>query len=310
MTNQDDQTPKRLSDAGSELERWLLHSAELEREHDPALEQATLERALAEKPERRTKMLRRLLVPGLAAAAMAAGTALIVTRAPIPPAPSAEAPSPRSSAAPVATPPRRAVGDPCAHPVKATGTSPLIDDLEDRNGRVLPLEGRDGAWGIFNDGTGAQEPAPFEAWHPTLIPGRRGASRYAMHTRGGAMSKWGATNNVALLESGCYDASVYAGVTFYAKGPSRVLLTVQMSDVVPAEFGGTCEKDCYDSHGKAFELGKRWQRYSVLWHELAQQGFGPPVDFDPRRLRTVMFGVTAADTPFDFWIDDVAFVTR
>ena len=49
-----------------------------------------------------------------------------------------------------------------------------------------------------------------------------------------------------------------------------------------------------------------WQRYELLWTQLRQRGYaGKPLD--PSELNSLVFAVLAPDTPFDIWIDDVAF---
>jgi len=315
MSQDDNGFPKRLAGDGTDVERWLLRSAELDDDGADAAEDKTLERMLAEqRGETRGKPLRRL--PALAVAGLAAAAALALwlnrareLRYNVAAIPSSErvVPMPQPSAVSSASVLRE---DPCAHPVKAEGTAPMIDDLEDRNSRILLQDGRDGFWSSFNDGTGTQQPASGAPWHPTLIPGGRGSSRYAMHTKGGVFTGWGVSSVVSLVENGCYDASAYAGVSFYARGPGRVKVFVQMSETVPVEHGGSCEHNCFDSHIKAVELGRRWQRYTVVWHELSQQGFGPPVTFDPKRLKAIVFGFGPEDTPFDYWIDDLSFVSR
>jgi hypothetical protein len=79
--------------------------------------------------------------------------------------------------------------------------------------------------------------------------------------------------------------------------------------VVPVEYGGTCTKDCYNTHEKKVDLSARWQSYTVLWGEMRQRGYDTK-PLDPSRTSGMSFLVHAADTPYDFWIDDVKFATR
>jgi len=198
----------------------------------------------------------------------------------------------------------------CANPIVAEGTNSLIDDFEDANARIAPLEGRAGSWRIFNDRTGKQVPEHASVWHPALIPGGRGSSRYALHTWGGVFESWGVTGGFALAAPRCYDASVYGGVKFWAKGPGRVMFSAKMTQVIPVEDGGTCREKCYDVHRTAIDLTKRWAEYTIAWRDLAQQGLGPAVAFDAKSLFEMAFFVDGEDTPFNFWIDDLSFVPR
>jgi hypothetical protein len=43
---------------------------------------------------------------------------------------------------------------------------------------------------------------------------------------------------------------------------------------------------------------------------LRQVGWGARLPFDPHRLLSLAFSVDSADTPFDYWVDDVRFVER
>ena len=86
-----------------------------------------------------------------------------------------------------------------------------------------------------------------------------------------------------------------------------------MIDVQDEKYGGFCkaEPDCYNTHRKLVALSKTWKHYVVRWEELAQlYKAGPPIDFDPRRVRFLEFGIGPESTPFDVWIDDVSFVKR
>jgi hypothetical protein len=87
-----------------------------------------------------------------------------------------------------------------------------------------------------------------------------------------------------------------------------VRIGLQMIDVQDAKHGGLCTADCYDTHRKIVELAPSFREYRIRWDELAQlYTAGPPVAFDPKRVRFLEFGVAPEHTPFDLWIDDVAF---
>jgi hypothetical protein len=190
----------------------------------------------------------------------------------------------------------------------APGQTPLIDDFEDRDTRISRLEKRAGSWVVFNDGTGTQTPRAGSSFAADSIAGGRGASHFGLHTKGGKFTKWGAVLAVELNPRRCYDASVYTGIEFWARGHGRIRVEIEMTQVVAEEFGGSCVENCFDAHLTERVLGKDWQHYEVRWEELAQHGKGPALQFDPRSLLAIEFAVTAEQTPFDFWIDDVAFL--
>jgi RNA polymerase sigma-70 factor (ECF subfamily) len=217
----------------------------------------------------------------------------------------------------------------CAHPLHAAGGEPAIDDFEDGDGALLPLEGRHGWWIEVRD---VDAPGHYRPLLPALRPqelerssgsedrGRSGGTspptvlapadqnRFALHVVGGELRDWGAAHQFSLVPP-CYDASIYAGIAFSARGPGRVYLTVSEVRVVPTEYGGTCTRDCYNGHVRKIDLARTWQRHEVRWSELHQRGYETP-PLDPRSLHTVSFVVRAEDTPYDLWIDDVAFLPR
>jgi len=194
--------------------------------------------------------------------------------------------------------------------MRAEGKNPLIDDFEDNDGRLAPLERRAGFWSASNDATGSQRPAPGGPLTMTRIPGGRGASQFALHTSGGKFTKWGALLAADFSARRCYDASAYAGLRFWARGRGSFFVVAKMTQIAPEEYGGSCTHDCYDSHRANVALSKDWREYSVTWAELKQKGFGQVVPFDPRSLLSLEFTVAPEQTPFDFWVDDIRFSER
>lgn len=211
----------------------------------------------------------------------------------------------RTAPAPAPLPPS------CPELVIARGQAPLIDDFEAADSRVLPLDDRSGSWMTYDDGTGKQTPPGRSALFPSRIPGGRGASKGGLHVTGGKFKLWGVTLGAELADAGCYDASAYAGVELYAKGPGKLRVGLQMIDVQDVKYGGLCSKDCYNTHRAVITLGKTFEHHVVRWADLRQLfDGGPPVAFDPKRVRFIEFGIAPEDTPFDIWIDDVAFLPK
>jgi hypothetical protein len=293
-----------------ELERLLKKSAKLDVPSLAARRNA-LEAGLTELGnEPRRAQIVPLAIGALVLAAAAA--ALFVTRKAAPPSadvtrepvPSVAAPAPAASATLAARPD-------CPSLVVARGDAPLVEDWEAKDSNLLALDGRRGSWTNYDDGTGKQNPPDHSALLPTRIPGGRGASKNALHISGGRFTIWGVTFGSELADAACYDASAYAGFEVWAKGTGQLRAGVQMIDVQDAKYGGFCKADCFNSHRKLIELGKTWQKYTFRWEELRQlYAGGPPLEFDPKRIRFIEFSVPAESTPFDVWVDDVAFISR
>jgi hypothetical protein len=218
--------------------------------------------------------------------------------------------APAASDAHAANAPNTSELEPCTPAMRAAGNEPLIDDFEDDDARIAPLEHRAGFWSAFNDNTASQRPTLRGPLAMTRIPGGRGSSRFALHTSGGKFRKWGALLAAEFSARRCYDASAYAGLTFWARGRGSFNVVVKMTQIAPEEYGGSCTHDCNDSHRALVSLTSTWQEKRVTWAELEQKGFGQVVPFDPRSLLSLELTVAPEQTPFDFWVDDVRFLER
>lgn len=197
------------------------------------------------------------------------------------------------------------VADRCLNHIRANGSQPLIDDFEDGNPLIGSFENRVGLWGLYKD---TDSPGANMPLTPTLRAQPTRGNRFALHAVGGELRNWGATVQFAFQPS-CYDANIYGGIAFSAKGPGRVYAGVREVRVVPVEWGGTCTHDCYDTHQKKVDLGARWQMYSIKWSELHQRGYNAP-PLDPTRIQSIGFLIQPGDTPFDIWFDDLKFISR
>ena len=298
-----------------EIERLLLRSASLDLPTAGARQRA-LEAGLAALVAEPPRRAGRVIAIGVAALSLAAAAAValylrshpepqaVAERVPPEPTQAPAAPAPSLSVAPL---PLSA----CSELAIARGDAPLIEDWEAKDSNVLLLDGRKGSWANYDDGTGKQNPPVRSPLFPSRIPGGRGASKSALHLSGGRFSDWGVTFGAELADQACYDASAYAGIEFWAKGPGKIKVGVQMIDVQDVKYGGLCRNDCYNSHRKAVTLGKGFQKYTIPWDDLKQlYQAGPPIALDPKRIRFLEFGIAAEDTPFDVWIDDVSFLPR
>lgn len=306
-----DHTPRdaEAPPARTEEETLLLRSARID-QGGPAAKRRALQAGLVELERRGAPGLRARVAVGAVVLAAAAGLALMARKAPervVTPERAAPPSARRAAPAAPAVPPPPS----CPELVIARGEAPLIEDFEAPDSRVLPLDGRDGGWMTYDDGTGKQTPPGRSALFPSRIPGGRGTSKGALHVTGGKFTLWGVTLGAELADAGCYDASAYGGVALYAKGPGKLRVGLQMIDVQDVKYGGLCTRDCYNTHRAVITIGKTFERHVVRWEELHQLfDAGPPTPFDPKRVRFIEFGIAPEDTPFDLWIDDVAFVPK
>jgi hypothetical protein len=193
--------------------------------------------------------------------------------------------------------------DPCREPVSALGRQPLIDDFEDGDDAIQPLEGRVGFWRWARE---IDQPGTAPALIPVQRPEATRANRLAEHVKGGQLVDWGATVEFNFRPA-CYDASTYIGVTFQARGPGRLYVAPREVSVIPIAEGGSCDHDCYNPHVSKVDLDSAWHFYQVRWSDLRQRGIGKP-GLDPRHLHSLAFLIRPEDTPYDLWLDDVRFL--
>jgi hypothetical protein len=234
------------------------------------------------------------------AVALAAGFAVLLRRVP---SPSPITLEPASFAA--APKPKAVVVDPCSLPVRASGLEPLIDDFEDGDDALAPLEQRAGFWRWVRE---IDAPGTAPALIPVPRPEALPQNRLALHVKGGRLLDWGAVVETTFRPA-CYDASEYAGITFQARGPGRLYFGPREASTIPTAEGGTCEEDCHNPHVVKIELGSTFLRYEVRWEALRQRGTDKPA-LDPKKLNSLAFLIRPEDTPYDVWIDDVRFVRR
>jgi len=309
MTNADDEERRafeRLLDAA----RDEAPPQELgERVLDQLAYRTRLERIAAQRPRRR----------GYSAAAgawvlLAAGVLLLVfalkPAADVPIAAEHASSASKPSAAPAGAPsaPSQHVPsaiDPCLSLAPVSGTEPSIDDFEDGDDAIRPLEGRAGFWRWARE---IDAPGTAPALIPIPRPDATRANRLALHVKGGQLSDWGATVEFDFRPA-CYDASKYVGVSFQARGPGRVYFAARERSVIPVAEGGSCEVDCHNPHVTKVELESGFRTYQVRWSELRQRGKGKPA-LDEHRLHSLAILIRPEDTPYDVWLDDLRFLPR
>lgn len=205
-------------------------------------------------------------------------------------------------------------------PTPVGGTDPLVDDLELEEGQTEPdslipsVDGRQGFWFTYNDGTagGTQEPPePF-------VPSAGGAndSELAARTWGDGFTTWGAGMGISLnndFGGDCpYDVSAFTGVGFWMQGAGTVRMHVSTQATVPPELGGTCNAApgmCHDDHGVDLMASETWTYHELAWDEMTQQGWGQAAAFDPTQVLQLHWQV-GPGVAFDVWVDEVVFLTE
>jgi hypothetical protein len=189
----------------------------------------------------------------------------------------------------------------------ATGDDPLIDDFEDGDINTLIQDGRDGTWYPY---ASTDDPQPlFELTAEDAAPD----SSVSLHTSGtgyewsgvGFGLRWSALDSEGNWVECMYDASVYEGIHFWAKGSGvDIRLTIAVPESLPPDSGGSCANDCWDHPGIDFEPTSDWREYYVPFSAMLPRSLVGGLD--PSRLRTVQWEF-APDTAYELWLDDVGF---
>lgn len=233
-------------------------------------------------------------------------------KAPIAPATPTAASS--SAAGPVAAT-ASASPQPCSGNVSAAADG-LVDDFEDGNNRSAEVAGRGGWWYTAADNAGSSI-SPQGNFTPS--DGGAGGSKKAAHVSGKTAAEqaaWGAAFGVGLVQdNGRYDASKYAGVSFWAKvgESSGKTFRFKISDVNTHPAGNVCKESsggCWNHFGTELSLTTEWKEYTIRFADLRQEeGWGDPhpPSLSVGKLISIDWTVPRGQD-FDLWVDDIKLV--
>ncbi|HKO51512.1 MAG TPA: hypothetical protein VJV79_27575 [Polyangiaceae bacterium] len=198
--------------------------------------------------------------------------------------------------------------------VTQTGTSSnsLIDDFEDGDNQLPRATNRHGSWTTINDGTGIQAPPPDrDGLTPFLMsmPGSPRSPAYALRSVGWGFTDWGASVVVGLntTPSGpcSYDASVFSGIRFQAKGNGSFRVNLGTQETTPVADGGLCASSNCSDYGLPVDLPIDWTEVTVSFADLTQPGWASTAPWNAEAIVRLTLWVQRGD--FEFWIDDLEF---
>jgi hypothetical protein len=165
----------------------------------------------------------------------------------------------------------------------------LIDDFEDQDRQS---SASDGDWYQSADGTGTAN------FGPEPVTDRPG-STFAVHAFGGGFTVWGSLLGVDLAGSKThFDATGYEALRFWARAAPHSTRTLTVSLL-----------DKNDNHYQTeIQLGEVWSEYVLPFRNAKVPEGAPP--FDPATLWHLQFFILNTAEPFDFWLDDLTFITE
>ena len=200
-------------------------------------------------------------------------------------------------------------GGPC-------GEEGIIDDGEDNNNQSKVVGGRGGYWYTFADdvGTSITPEAGAKGGTFTMSSGGANNSKFAANARGQigrGQNVFGALGMNFVDPKNPYDASAYAGISFWArKGPGTYgKVRVKVPDIKTDGDGGVCT-ECFNDFGMDITLTETWQKYVMPFKKMKQMpdwGAPRPRHIDNSKLFGIQWQVNAPGVAFDLWVDDVEF---
>lgn len=196
----------------------------------------------------------------------------------------------------------------------------LIDSMEDGVPTIDETAGRNGFWFTFNDKTGGtQYPGTIaeKTGFPMapIVPARAG-SEYGIRTDGSGFRLWGSGVGIHIKSQNTYDASRYAGISFWARRGRSMTTTLRFNvpDIETSALGQRCDlagEKCDDDFGVDLTLSTSFRYFSVTWADMTQANWShtslPAID--PAHIYGLRFQ-TKENEPFDFWVDDVTLLCQ
>lgn len=215
--------------------------------------------------------------------------------------------------APGATPESAAGGA-----LKECGPEGAIDDFEDNNNQNHVVDGRGGYWYTYVDKVGSTVwPEAGEAGG-TFTPSEPGYnSKFAGEVKGKigtAAIVFGALGMNFVDPKGMYDASKYAGITFFAKRAPNTTgkIRLKVPDVSTDKEAGICS-ECFNDFGADINLTEQWQRFTFPFRDMRQmEGWGAPrrAHIDASKLFGLQWQTQVQGADYDFAVDNVAFICK
>jgi endoglucanase len=202
--------------------------------------------------------------------------------------------------------------------LKTCGPDGVIDDFEDNNNQITVSGDRGGYWYTYVDAKGSTvSPEPGDSGGVFAPVEGGNGSKYAVEVKGklAAQSIVYAAMGLNFEDpKGPYDASQYAGITFFAKRAAGTAskLTVKLPDGNTDPDGGNCSA-CYNDFGYTVNVGEQWTRYVLPFHDLKQEpDWGAPrkPHVDASKLYAIHFEAKTPGSDYDFFVDDIEFVCK
>jgi hypothetical protein len=165
----------------------------------------------------------------------------------------------------------------------------------------------DGAWYAGAGGASTLSPAHSEGAFPMTSGGYIGSAARVYGTM--AQADYAHIGHNMYRGAAIFNASAYAGVSFYAKAAAPISVRVGLGQQNNVPDYGLCTPDvtCYKYPEATISVGTAWTRHVVLFSEMQTS---PPgvVPTTPGTLKAIQFSMEPG--AYDFYVDELYFVTR
>jgi hypothetical protein len=194
-------------------------------------------------------------------------------------------------------------------------TNALIDNFDDNDNVIRPLESRNGLISTYKDALGSTITPAAGSTFTSATPGNGGTGRAAHitgHLANSNSTIFAGVNLDFKNPRVTYDAA-YTGFTFWAKKGSSSAngaVRVKVPDVNTDAAGGVCTS-CGNDFGTNLTLTTTWTQYTVRFSTLTQEsgaGSPRPPSIDATHLYGIKFQSQTKNATYDIWIDDVTFI--
>ncbi len=193
--------------------------------------------------------------------------------------------------------------------VKATGSNPMIDDLEDGDLNGINADGRNWSWAQFDDRTDGIQYLTIQQ----EAAGPRQGSK-VLYVKGGGWQKTGAGVSANLVYKtsprmyGYYDASLYTGIEFWIKGTDLTQLTVSIGspETTSTNDGGNCLSSPPGHFEHVVAVSGNWSQIRIPFSQFLLKNGKLTLPADPKKIKGIHFRFnTTAD--YEVWIDELSF---
>jgi len=189
----------------------------------------------------------------------------------------------------------------------------LIDDFDDGDNVIRPLENRTGHIYTIKDALGSTITPKPETTFTGSSPGHSGlGAHFNGHVANSNNKPFAALDVDFKNPRGAYNASRYTGFTFWAKkGTSTAngAIRIKVPDHNTDPAGGVCTS-CGNDFGTNLTLTTTWTQFTVRFANLTQESGGAPrpPSIDATQLYGIKFQAQTKNANYDVWIDDVTFI--